>query len=67
MVDVSSPIIGSNRVPDDTNVSEVSKLERTNAELTASLARCRELLEDCRSKLVANGNDQPDHDQARSG
>jgi hypothetical protein len=32
-------------------------LERANAELTASLESCRQLLAECRSKLAANAND----------
>jgi hypothetical protein len=32
--------------------------EQANAELSASLARCRELLRDCQSKLVANTNNK---------
>ena len=32
-------------------------LERVNAELTASLERCRELLAECQSKLAANSNE----------
>ncbi len=36
---------------------DLEKLEQANAELSASLSKCRELLADCRSKLVANTND----------
>jgi hypothetical protein len=35
---------------------DLENLERVNAELNASLSKCRELLADCRSKLVANTN-----------
>ena len=36
---------------------EVSHLTRVNAELSASLNRCRVLLDDCRSRLAANSNE----------
>jgi hypothetical protein len=35
---------------------DIAHLKQVNAELTASLQRCRELLLDCRSKLAANSN-----------
>ena len=37
--------------------TEIATLERMNADLTASLGRCRALLKDCRSKLAANINE----------
>jgi hypothetical protein len=40
---------------------DVEELRDLNAELTASLDRCRSLLLDCRSKLAANAN-EPDPD-----
>jgi hypothetical protein len=43
-------------VSKQTNSDDRADLMRTNAELSASLQRCRQLLEECRSKLVANGN-----------
>jgi hypothetical protein len=36
---------------------EVGRLKQVNADLTASLKRCRVLLDDCRSKLAANSNE----------
>ena len=35
------------------------ELERVNAELSDSLMRCQELLEQCRSKLAANAPLEP--------
>ena len=34
-------------------------LEKTKAELEASLQRCREMLADCRQKIAANSNEPP--------
>ena len=39
-----------------TDRQHVSELEQANAELQQSLEHCRELLAECRSKLVANSN-----------
>lgn len=36
---------------------EIEHLGKVNAELTRSLARCRTLLDECRSKLAANSNE----------
>jgi hypothetical protein len=44
---------------DQQDSQEVAHLTRVNAELTASLKRCRVLLDDCRSRLAANSN-EPD-------
>ena len=38
----------------ETSVRKQTDLVAVNEELRNSLARCRELLADCRSKLVAN-------------
>lgn len=43
---------------DQPDNEEVGHLKRVNAELTASLKRCRVLLDDCRSKLAANTNER---------
>ena len=42
---------------DQQDNSETVRLKKVNAELTRSLDRCRELVEDCRSKLAANSNE----------
>jgi len=49
---------------DQQDNQEVAHLSRVNAELSASLKRCRVLLDDCRSRLAANSNDPevPDSD-----
>jgi hypothetical protein len=36
---------------------EIAHLHEMNEQLTASLGRCRTLLDDCRSKLAANSNE----------
>jgi hypothetical protein len=41
---------------DQKHEQETAELQRLNAELTRSLARCRKLLFDCRSQLAANTN-----------
>jgi hypothetical protein len=38
----------------DDDREKVVNLERINAELRTSLTRCRDLLAECRSRLVAN-------------
>jgi hypothetical protein len=49
---------------------EIAHLSKVNAELNASLKRCRVLLDDCRAKLAANSNDPEtgdnDHEHAQS-
>jgi hypothetical protein len=50
---------------------EIARLGRVSAELTRSLGRCRELVEDCRAKLAANSNepayfDNDDSDEENS-
>ena len=42
---------------DQQDNSEVAHLNKVNADLTRSLDRCRELVEDCRHKLAANSNE----------
>ena len=42
---------------DQQDNQELAHLTRVNAELTASLKRCRVLLDDCRSRLAANSNE----------
>jgi hypothetical protein len=42
---------------DQQDNEEVVRLMEVNADLTASLKRCRFLLDDCRSKLAANTNE----------
>jgi hypothetical protein len=44
---------------DQQDNQEIAHLNRVNSELTASLKRCRVLLDDCRAKLAANSN-EPD-------
>lgn len=36
---------------------ETARLKQVNAELSRSLGRCRELVDDCRAKLAANSNE----------
>lgn len=45
-------------VSDQQDKQEIARLEQMNAELSKSLTRCRFLLDDCRSKLAANSNEQ---------
>lgn len=42
--------------PDDRE--DIAQLDKLNDQLTASIDRCRFLLDDCRSKLAANSNDK---------
>ena len=44
-------------VSDQQDNSEIAHLQEVNAELTRSLERCRELVDDCRHKLAANSNE----------
>ena len=37
---------------------DIAQLDKLNDQLTASIGRCRFLLNDCRSKLAANSNDK---------
>jgi hypothetical protein len=48
---------GEFTMSDQQDNQEVAHLKRVNADLTASLKRCRVLLDDCRSKLAANSNE----------
>jgi hypothetical protein len=43
---------------DHQDSQEIAHLEQVNKQLTTSLARCRLLLADCRTKLAANSNDK---------
>jgi hypothetical protein len=43
----------------DDDKREIARLEQVNEHLEDSLQRCRELLNDYRSKLAANVNDAP--------
>ncbi len=54
----------------DEDKREIARLERLNAELNASLERCRDLVRSWRGHLAANSNDEDhrdDKDEARSG
>jgi hypothetical protein len=42
---------------DQQDNQELAQLTQVNADLTASLKRCRVLLDDCRAKLAANSNE----------
>ena len=44
-------------VTDQQDNSETAHLKKVNAELTRSLEKCRELVDDCRTKLAANSNE----------
>jgi hypothetical protein len=44
-------------VSDQQDNPEAARLKKVNAELTRSLKRCRELVDDCRHKLAANSNE----------
>jgi hypothetical protein len=46
-------------VLDQHHRKDISYLERVNAELTASLRRCRALVEDCRAHLVPANSNEP--------
>jgi hypothetical protein len=43
-------------VDDRDDKQEIAHLHEMNQQLSASLNRCRSLLDDCRSKLAANSN-----------
>ena len=45
---------------DKEDKQEIAQLERVSAELTYSLERCRLMLADCRTRLAANSNEEPD-------
>lgn len=47
---------------DQPDNQELAHLRKVNSELTASLKRCRVLLDDCRSKLAANSNEPETYD-----
>jgi hypothetical protein len=44
-------------VSDQQDNSETVRLKKVNEDLTRSLRRCRELVDDCRHKLAANSNE----------
>ena len=44
-------------VSDQQDNQEISRLNNVNADLTRSLDRCRELVDDCRWKLAVNSNE----------
>lgn len=48
---------------DDDDKQKIAHLEQVNEELEESLGRCREMLNDYRSKLAANVNDKADPDE----
>jgi hypothetical protein len=61
-------ITGPICVSKQTNGDDRADLKRTHAELFASLQRCRELLDNTRSKLVANGNERDiEEERTRTG
>lgn len=45
-------------MPTDQDKQELDRVREANEQLTASLKRCRSLLDDCRSKLAANSNEE---------
>jgi hypothetical protein len=51
-------------VSDQFDKEEIAHLEKVNAELTQSLARCRAILKDCREHLAANSNEAPEAGEA---
>ena len=48
------------RVTDKDDKQEIARLEQVNEQLEGSLERCRELLQEYRSKLAANTNTEVD-------
>lgn len=55
-------------MPNQPHNDDPADLKRTNAELSASLERCRRLLEECRSKLASKVNNEPfEEDRTRTG
>ena len=48
---------------DEGDKQKIAHLEQVNEELEESLGRCREMLNDYRSKLAANLNDKADPDE----
>jgi hypothetical protein len=55
--------VESGYVTDDDDKQKIAHLEQVNEELEESLGRCREMLNDYRSKLAANVNDKADPDE----
>ena len=53
----------SGDVTDEGDKQKIAHLEQVNEELEESLGRCREMLNDYRSKLAANLNDKADPDE----
>lgn len=43
---------------DPEDKQEIAELDALNDQLSASIDRCRFLLDDCRSKLAANSNEK---------
>jgi hypothetical protein len=54
---------------DDTNDAEKLSggIRDFNEQLTASIGRCRSIVDDCRSKLAANCNEEQIPDQPAAG
>lgn len=46
---------------------EIAELRELNDKLSASLDRCRSILDDCRQRLAANSNDEPCEDEPATG
>jgi hypothetical protein len=42
---------------DQQDIQEIARLKKVNADLSRSLERCHELVDDCRAKLAANSNE----------
>ena len=63
--------MGLCRVTDKDDKQEIARLEQVNEQLEDSLERCRELLQEYRSKLAANTNTEvdssKDNQQEQSG
>lgn len=59
--------VGFYRVTEDDDKREIARLEQVNEQLEGSLERCRELLQEYRSKLAANTNtaESPSEDNQR--
>ena len=47
----------------DDDKQRIARLEQVNEELEKSLGRCRKMLDEYRSKLAANLNDEPGADE----
>ena len=42
---------------DQQHTQEIARLKKVNADLSRSLERCHELVDECRAKLAANSNE----------